>query len=608
MAERKKIGEMRPSQLITTFGPGAIVDLPNISAIVAGIDFWDRKRCIPITEPRLQAKLRLKQILTPPLPPERSSSRSLPPTLPVIRFPEYMVCPICRRLAPFGDFAATQDDGVLWCYHPETQFFKVAARAKAFPVRFVVACSNGHIHDMPWERYAHGGGTGKQHCQDPKLFLEEVGATGSISNVQVRCKTCGVERSLSDAFGNRDPHTLGYCKGWRPWLGKNGDDRFCGKTLRAMLRGASNAYFPIVDSALTIPPHADNPAYDVIGDLTDNLEVVDSLDMLKSSWHFFAKARDRGITPEQLWEAWQQHRGVTEEQANDLRGPEWSELLKGSQTDGAYDFETAEQEVPDLFKGHIARLIQVRRLREVRVLTGFTRIDPPADTTTLLSGELDMHPTSTQASLTRNSKRTWLPGVVVRGEGVFLALDEDRLKEWEESVSPSVGEYMEEAYQKFCADRNLDDPEPFPGIRYVLLHSLAHALIRQLSLSCGYSSTALRERIYCRSIPGREMAGILIYTATPDSEGSLGGLVEQGETHRFGAVLWQALQDAQFCSSDPLCAEHDMQDHGDLNGAACHACTLVAETSCERSNRFLDRSFLVPTVSNRDVAYFQECI
>lgn len=603
MVERRKVGEIRPSQLITTFGPGAIVDLPNMSAIVAGIDFWETKFCAPISEPRLQAKLGVKQFRTPPMSPELpfpGSGRF--PTLPVFRFPEYMVCPVCRRLDRYDSFAAPQHDGVRWCHHRGTPK-DGEAPARAFPVRFIVACPNGHIHDLPWVRYVHSAQKDGSRCESPQLALEERGATGSISDVVVHCTTCKAQRSLVDAF--RSPHTLGTCDGWRPWLGKAARES-CGEGLRAMLRGASNGYFPILESALTIPPHADNPAFEVLGDLEANLEVVNSLDELKKDWKFFGEAHDLGISPEQLWHAWQQQQGVNIEDVQDLHGPEWQELLRGSQTDGAYDFETQEQDVPDLFKNLVSRLIQVHRLREVRVLSGFTRLDPPADATTILSGEAEMQPRSKRAPITSQPKPKWLPGIMVRGEGIFIALQEEAVRAWEDRVDAAVGAYMQEAYRQYCADHGLDSPPPFPGVRYVLLHTLSHMLMRQLALNSGYSSTALRERIYCRSTEGQEMAGILIYTATPDSEGSLGGLVEQGQTQKFGAALWQALQDAQFCSSDPLCAEHDMKAHGDLNGAACHACSLVAETSCERSNRFLDRAFLIPTVARDDLAFFKD--
>ena len=147
----------------------------------------------------------------------------------------------------------------------------------------------------------------------------------------------------------------------------------------------------------------------------------------------------------------------------------------------------------------------------------------------------------------------------------------------------------------------------FPGIRLVLLHSLAHALMRQIVLDCGYTAASVRERLYSRQ-PGEEggpMAGILLYTAAPDSEGTLGGLVELGDPLTLGRHLQQALESMRLCASDPLCSEHRPDTHGrGIHGACCHACQFSPETSCERGNRYLDRSVLVNTFSARGTAFF----
>ncbi|WP_300971445.1 Zn-binding domain-containing protein [Thiocapsa sp.] len=149
--------------------------------------------------------------------------------------------------------------------------------------------------------------------------------------------------------------------------------------------------------------------------------------------------------------------------------------------------------------------------------------------------------------------------------------------------------------------------EGFPGIRLVLLHSLAHALMRQIVLDCGYSAASIRERLYSRqpNEDGGPMAGILLYTAAADSEGTLGGLVELGEPLTLGRHLQQALESMRLCASDPLCADHrpDMLGRG-IQGACCHACRFAPETSCERGNRYLDRSVLVNTFSARGTAFF----
>jgi hypothetical protein len=144
-------------------------------------------------------------------------------------------------------------------------------------------------------------------------------------------------------------------------------------------------------------------------------------------------------------------------------------------------------------------------------------------------------------------------------------------------------------------------------MRYVLLHSLSHALIRQFSVECGYAAASLQERIYSASPEsGEEMAGILIYTAAPDSEGTLGGLVTLGETANLERHLDQALESLEICAGDPLWAETAPgQDGLSLHGVACHNCLFLPETSCERGNRYLDRSTLVATIERDTYAFFR---
>jgi len=144
----------------------------------------------------------------------------------------------------------------------------------------------------------------------------------------------------------------------------------------------------------------------------------------------------------------------------------------------------------------------------------------------------------------------------------------------------------------------------YPGIRYAMLHTLAHLLIRELALECGYNAASIRERIYAENMDIPQ-AGILIYTAAADSDGTLGGLIELGKPENLGRLLKQALERAKVCSSDPLCSEHDPGKDRTLHAAACHACSFVAETSCERGNRYLDRALLVPTFEHAEAGFFK---
>jgi len=300
----------------------------------------------------------------------------------------------------------------------------------------------------------------------------------------------------------------------------------------------------------------------------------------------------------EVWTAILKQRGEIETDDIDLRWPEWLAFRDPSTASSdKLEFFLESGHIPDGFEGLVARVVLARKLLEVRALVGFTRIDAAGAGTDDGLG-VDIAP------IYRN-RPDWLPAVEVRGEGIFLELDEEAISLWE--ARPEVqarAQAMAEKFAQWEAERKKATPSPFPGARYVLLHSLAHTLIRQLSLDCGYSASSVRERIYSSTDPVRRMAGVLLYTASPDSEGSLGGLVDLGSPRRFPDLFRNALRSATRCSSDPLCADHQPEVHATINGAACHACVLASETSCESFNLFLDRNMLVPTMAPNSLAFF----
>jgi hypothetical protein len=605
----KKIGELRPSQFISTFGPGAIMDLPDFSVIIAGTDQWDTELCQPpIEEPRLLRKYGLEHILPLPMP-EKDTWQG---TLPAFRFPKYQVCPECHKIGlPRKDFKVGKD-GIIYCSgdpaieKSRKKNGKHQTDVKTFPSRFIVACNKGHISDFPWHRYAHLE-TKNFNCNSV-LVLQEEGKSGAIADIKIHCVTCNATRSLGDAFNkNIAPKLLGECTGKRPWLGESGEENNCDEPLRTLLRGASNLYFPVIESALMIPPY-NNPVHKAVTRNIKRFETTNTIEMLKMGMEAGFFPEFNAFTTEEVWAAIQGQKDLPVGKEHDLLFPEWDAILRGSRGKGEIEFETEEHQVPVEYQKYISKLIMLRRLTEVRIIDGFTRIDPPPDTTALLAAEEGDGIYSRKASLSKYELK-WRPGMKTFGEGIFIALNEEAIQEWENKKVNIYEQNLNLTYNQYCDDRKIEkDNRRFPGARYVLLHSLAHALMRQFSLDSGYSSSALRERIYARKVDDgkKNMAGILIYTATPDSEGSLGGLVELGETKRFGQILWDTLQEAKFCSGDPLCSEHRPGTIGDLNGASCHSCTLSPETSCERSNHFLDRALLVPTVSETKLAFFED--
>jgi hypothetical protein len=596
MGMSKKVGDIRPSQFITTFGPGAIVDLPDFSVIIGGIDKWnsfDVSKAQSIDEPRIMRKLRIKQIKSIPIRENDEMG-----TIPAYRFPEYHVCPNCRKLGKRDGRDFFEEDGILYCKNPKNEK-EPCPKVKTHPVRFITACKKGHIQDFPWLWFVHKGN--KVDYKKCKLYLMDEGKTGSLKDLVVSCSTCNKKRSINDALTNK---ILGKCLGGRPWL--NDREKDCDMDTELLLRGASNLYFSSIESSIAIP-HNPNDLDQFIKDNVDfsDKELIDDRRVFNAVMKRNLDIVRIGL--EKVWDIVQRLKNQDTEKVDyDLRTPEYEALLTEHSHFDDINFQTEKEDVPDRYQKLITNLIRVRRLKEVMVLKGFTRIHPLPDPTSMAetSEDGETNDRNIQIAPISKVKMDWLPGVESYGEGIFLTIDNDELKKWEE-VNDSYGRGMEIAHKKMFKERDFpDDAIPtFPGLRYALLHTLSHALMRELTLHSGYSSSALKERIYSDSRNG--MAGILIYTSTVDSEGSLGGLVELGRKDKFESILARALAAARYCSGDPQCAEHDAEQFTDVNGAACHSCMLIAETSCEKSNRYLDRSLLIDTVSNVAREFFK---
>lgn len=593
---KNKIGEIRPSQFVSTYGPGAIIDLPDYSIILSGIDFWSFADTKKIDEPRLRKRLRINSIRSLP-----TKTKSDVPTIPSLRYPTYYVCPNCRRLAPFYKFTQ-KTDGSIFCNNNRDN--ANCDNVKAFPVRYLSACTSGHLSDFPWNSFVHN--KNKSCNEKNRLYLKDSAAEGKLEDVQiVECKACNTRRPLSEAF-DKNQKAMPPCPGKRPWLGKNNEEQ-CGKEQRIILRGASNIYFPVIEGVLSIPKETLSPVAEVLEGLSDRISKIDTYDKLKFAFEMNVFPELNEFPLEEIWRTISKTKEEEEINHDDLLLPEWKVLSSDRNIKDENLFEMEPQQVTGQYEEKISHLVMVRRLREVRVIRNFTRINPAPDVTSQAfteGNEADVGFASLSAA-----DVDWLPGVETFGEGIFFAVNENYLREWEQRDDVKKYEKkFKEVFDLYYDNRHIepDYRPPFPGARYVMLHSLSHILIRHLCMHSGYSASSLRERIYSRKTPDKKdsMSGVLIYTASPDSEGSLGGLVELGSSEQFSDILWAALEEAKLCSADPLCSDYEPDLHRDLNGACCHSCLLIAETSCESTNRYLDRSLLVETVSNQQLNFF----
>lgn len=603
------VGQVRPSQLLWTYGPGALVDLPNLSVITMGLDRWDTDRCPPVEEARLLAAVRrvlghqVERLRMPPFLREEGASPFSAEGrigVPVRPFPRWLRCVRCGLLAEY-------DSGLFEIkanlYRPDqTQFVHTncekGGKSDAVPARFLLACRNGHLDDFPWRWFVHGG---PSECKGTLRFFER-GASLQTENLWVKCDGCDAARSLVHAFGKEGQDNLPACRGRHPHLDTYDDS--CEEPARAVLLGATNSWFPITLSVLAIPMEGDQLSQ-LVADGWKYFEKVKSVEAVEIVVDTLATSGSLpGIDrydPREIWKAIEERRagktGTTAVSEGDIKRPEWDVLASPSPPSDWPHFMSEKTEIPRTFAGLIDDVLLLKRLREVNALVGYTRVEAPEE-----AADPDERPP--MADLCR-SKPEWVPATEVHGEGIFIRFREDAVSAWEGRQAVIDRDRMLLAgHRGWRNARGLSPDEGYPGVRYAMLHTFAHLLVRELALECGYNAASIRERIYASADPASPMSGVLLYTAAADSDGTLGGLVELGKPENLGPLIEQALVRAGVCSSDPLCSEHDPAADRSLHSASCHACAFVAETSCERGNRYLDRALLLGTFDCQDAAFF----
>lgn len=571
-------------------------DFRNDEALMcAGLDDWFRsppEAALRIQEERLAARLQCAYFVKPP---EFSEAEGGPKhKVPHVRFPLWHYCPRCFRMKKTTLFG-----GQPVCVESTCARTKYGRRM--IPVRIVAICENGHIEDFPFRAWIGCQCADEHSC---KLFFKAGRSAASLAGIKIECEACGKKRSLAGAFDDDALPGLGVsCSGAQPWLGRERGMQSCSAALKTVQRGGSNVYFPAVQSSIYIPAARAVESEDIrrILDNPNTWMVISSqlVDGKVSDIICRAFAMQAQVDPVALAAAAQARidgaggliAGVTEE---DYRRQEYDVLCNGvgSPTDELFVERVSGTEYGWLGQ-FVGRVGLVRKLRETRVLTGFSRLMPKSD-----RGDPAVQPLAIDPAL------DWLPAIEVRGEGIFVDLDQAAVEKWLENRSVSdriealVREYNVRRVARKLSVRNVD-------ARFVMIHTLAHALIKELTFTCGYGSASLRERLYCNlEDPSQPMNALLIYTASGDSEGTLGGLVAQAVPGRFERLVEEALRRNSWCSNDPVCIESPGDGAMSPNLAACHGCVLMPETSCEEGNRLLDRGLLVGTIDNPDLGFF----
>ena len=604
------VGNVRRSQLVSSFGIGAIVDLEKGSFMPMGLEYWERatrRPSLSIGEPRLQTMLGVSHFRLGPVKEEIPGTRLVRArsAAPAVRFPEWHECPRCHRIGKEGTpFELAADGGHLAC-------LAHGSPVHTTPVRFVLACRRGHIVDFPWSWWAHRdrpSGT----CDAPRLYLGSYGRSAALSDLYVRCRGCGtrdrpVRRSLGDAF--RTAALAGFtCSGFRPWLLDR--EAGCDRPVRAIQRGASNVHFGVVCSALSIPPASEAVSL-IVQEMRTVLDAVPEPSLLSV---LEGLAQQYRTPAEQLLSAYRQLRtietagtGLTERQARIEEYTALSEAREDPVVAGVVpEFRNRVSPPPSSLARWFDLVGAASRLREVRALAGFSRIEPYPVAAERVNGAIR----DGLISPLSRSPRGWLPAAEIRGEGIFFRLRTEAVDAWVDA-NPGLADRAEvlEAHSRRIAEERDFTRNYRITPRLLLVHSFSHAVIRQISVECGYSASALRERLYvCEAdASGPPMNGVLVYTGSPDSEGSLGGLVRLAEPQLLESIVRRTLDSVDWCGSDPVCIETDPRLSGErIGGAACHCCLLLPETACEKFNRELDRTMLVGDAHGTFAGYFRD--
>lgn len=634
-------GAMRRAQLVTPFGVGAMSVLVNgTSVITAGLDHWYEvvdQSALAMEEYqehdwRLESRLKVSEFRLPPdyRPSAQGDDlRNVRLTVPVLRFPRWSFCIYCKRLELGKLTMKTQVE----C--PDKAHSDKKYKPRMSQVPFVAICSRGHLDDFPFNRWVHR--SVDPSCEGTLRLVSRGG--GGLEGQVVTCDKCKRERSLrgvtearfdkngeertnlSDQLVSSEHPYL--CGGARPWLAQL--DGVCDQPIRGALRSAGNVYFPKVESSIYLPQRegaVSEEVHQLLRHPAVSATFATAFDLSGNdvSGSQLRKLLERSVPPElfapisddELTAAYRDQFGLGEDTVEEQteaptgtesltsddiwRHPEYAKIRETPKDDY---LAASDPGLHSDLANHLSRVRSVDVLRETRALRGFTRVR---------DGELKL--TEGKAMLRRSRltpEQDWLPAYVVKGEGIYLELDATRLTAWERRAEVQArAQRITDHYGSVASQRGLQGRMISP--RFVLLHTLSHLLINELIFACGYSSASLRERLYVSDSADRNMSGALIYTAAGDSEGTMGGLVRMARPDNLRQVVASALAGARWCSTDPVCMDSGEKGQGpdSCNLAACHACGLLPETSCEEFNRFLDRGLVVGTLGDSSLGYFSD--
>jgi hypothetical protein len=639
--------KIRPSQFVTTYGPGSIIELPNGPHIIPSADtglFKDRNPAdYQIHHKAMEEIILAKEISGTSVPGKifslptndsegAKSEEILYRTKP---FPEWKLClnNDTHNSIPGGRNAEILYLGNNRCPICERQP-NHNSLSTASPVRFVTICKDGHLDEVSWNYLLHQDKPNHDctHSQQPNALLQNANVFfwnergGALSQIQIECPRCDASKSFGNFFYSKNLR----CSGRSPENEEINSEpyrpRGCHAETKIMQRQAASIRMPVIKTLLSIQSRA-SPLHDIMSQelissliasvrrrpvcpngILDNKNAIDELLVEIGYLVEDGKplSKDLNTLKSEKWETLVSViRDISQTLPVGYHGlvlDEFDELNKASihgappspePTDPLFVVrKTKRRWFTTKHGGHKFAVVPIETLQTVSVQTGFKR-DDTGDDPQLSESRLVPSSFEPERAVTEN----WFPGVRYTGEGIFIRLDEPDVLESILQNNPVAdkwnaihhNEKQSPSLSKFLfRDSENSRDEIHPG--FVWWHTFAHLLIRIISDECGYSSASIRERIYFKIDSNNKInGGILLYAAQPGAEGTSGGLISLVE--HFDSFINKALEHVSTCSADPLCQDTSVDDQK-INGACCYGCLMNSETSCEHRNMWLDRNVL----------------
>lgn len=577
--EKISVGDIRKTQMITTFGVGSIVDFKDDTVIIASTDEWDYNsndneevESRKIFNENLSVITGAEYFLMPRTA-KSTNSFSKGKNIASYIFPEKLHCSRCGNIYDFRELDIKERHRCPQC------------KSKLNASRFIVVCARGHMDDFPYDWWVHNGKPCPSGAKSPRIKMVNIYNRTDIDSLRLECTECKATRSMLKAFSENALSEF-HCTCKHPHF-KDPYARVkygCHDKMKARLRSASGVYFPITKAALLIPPWSKK----VANCIQKHYGVLKNVEENKIVYAIRQVVHDKNISDEEIIQSWNAIKNSIElkQKRSELSVYEDEYVILSKDENANEDnFSSYTSSIPKKYEPFFEQLAVVDRLTITQAFTGFTRI---------ARSEANSVPIS-------QYPKPWLPAIELTGEGIFIRFNKEKVTQWRNANSSRYRR------MKKAMDDSKFMLETFSET-YVMLHTFAHLFIREISNICGYSAASIREKIYSE-ISDKDkvkMCGVLIFVSSSDSDSSLGGLISVANNEDvFEKVMDSMLDRASWCSGDPLCISSTKQGYKYLNYAACHDCTLLPETSCERFNCFLDRASIVGLPDNPDLGFFR---